>query len=148
MVNTRFNGIRPRTPVNAPAEEYVARGRGQGRGRGRPRSRSRGRVAPTRDGAPVENSPINEIPHAHHEEIEENVGQEEEVHAETIGIRPLDPVLAQQIMSFLKGLVGPGVFPSVQETQAPANPFIAITIHKVGGTLGTDAFSICYWVLL
>uniref|UniRef100_M1D8W7 Uncharacterized protein n=1 Tax=Solanum tuberosum TaxID=4113 RepID=M1D8W7_SOLTU len=88
MVNTRFNGVRPVAPVNAPIEESASRGRGCGKGRGRARDRGRGRVEPTRDGAP-------------------NVGQEEEVHAETTGIPPLDPVLAQQIMSFLKGMVGP-----------------------------------------
>lgn len=43
-------------------------------------------------------------------------------------------------MSFLKGLVGPGVFPSVQETQAPTNPHVAITTSKLGGTRGNDAF--------
>uniref|UniRef100_M1B011 Polyprotein n=1 Tax=Solanum tuberosum TaxID=4113 RepID=M1B011_SOLTU len=52
----------------------------------------------------------------------------------------LRPVLAQQIMSFVKGLVGPRVLPSVQETQAPANPHIDITVPKVGGTVGTDTF--------
>uniref|UniRef100_M1DAK3 Uncharacterized protein n=1 Tax=Solanum tuberosum TaxID=4113 RepID=M1DAK3_SOLTU len=113
---------------------------------GRCRGRGRGRVAPTRDGAPVENAPRNEAPPAHHEEVdenvevenEENVGQEEEVQAETICIPPLDPVLAQTIMSFLKGLVGPGVLPSIQATQAPANPPIAITVPRSFGDISRN----------
>uniref|UniRef100_M0ZPW9 Uncharacterized protein n=1 Tax=Solanum tuberosum TaxID=4113 RepID=M0ZPW9_SOLTU len=75
MVNTRFNGVRLVAPINAPIEESAARGRGR--------------------------------------EIEENVdvdvdvdvedlGQEGEVQAKTTCVPPLDPVLAQQIMSFLK----------------------------------------------
>ncbi|WMV58961.1 hypothetical protein MTR67_052346 [Solanum verrucosum] len=79
----------------------------------------------------------------HHEEIEENVeevGQEEEVQGETTGVPPIDPMVAQHIMSFLKGLVGLGVLPSVQAIQAPVNPpFVAIT-PKVGGNVGNDAF--------
>jgi len=51
-------------------------------------------------------------------------------------------------MSFLKWLVGPGVLPSVQETQAPVNPSIAIIVPKVGGTVGNDAFFRPCWVLL
>ncbi|KAH0746217.1 hypothetical protein KY285_007874 [Solanum tuberosum] len=43
-------------------------------------------------------------------------------------------------MSFLKGLVGPGVPPSVQATQAPSNPPIAITVTKVGGIEGNGVF--------
>uniref|UniRef100_M1D9H5 'chromo' domain containing protein n=1 Tax=Solanum tuberosum TaxID=4113 RepID=M1D9H5_SOLTU len=97
MVNTRYNGIRPVAPVNAPA------------------------------------------PHVHHEEIEvdvdvenvEEVGQEEEVQAETTCIPPMNLMLAQQIMSFKKGLTGPGVLPSVQATQAPSNHPIAITTPKL-----------------
>ncbi|KAH0673662.1 hypothetical protein KY284_024749 [Solanum tuberosum] len=112
------------------------------------RGRGRERAAPTRDGALVEDAPRNEALPAHHEEVEENievedeanVGQEEEVQAETTCIPPLDPVLAQQIMSFLKGLVGPGVLPSVQVIQAPANSLVAIIVPKVGGTVGNDAF--------
>uniref|UniRef100_M0ZWW8 'chromo' domain containing protein n=1 Tax=Solanum tuberosum TaxID=4113 RepID=M0ZWW8_SOLTU len=109
MVNTRYNGVRPIAPVNAPAEESAVKDRGRGRGRGRARGRGHGRVTP------VENTPVNENPHAHHEEIEE-------------------------IMSFLKGLAGPGVLPSVQTTQAPANPPNASTAPKTGGTGGNDAF--------
>uniref|UniRef100_M1DWB3 Uncharacterized protein n=1 Tax=Solanum tuberosum TaxID=4113 RepID=M1DWB3_SOLTU len=70
----------------------------------------------------------------------EDVGQEEEVQAETIDVLPIDPVLAQQIMSFLKGLVGPGVLPSAQAPQAPTNPHVATTVPKVGGTGGNVAF--------
>lgn len=39
-----------------------------------------------------------------------------------------------------KKLVGPMVLPSVQATQAPTNHPIAITVPKVGGTVGIDAF--------
>uniref|UniRef100_M1DHA3 Uncharacterized protein n=1 Tax=Solanum tuberosum TaxID=4113 RepID=M1DHA3_SOLTU len=72
-------------------------------GRGRAKGRGRERAAPTRDEASVGDAPRNEAPLAHHEEVEENaeveeeenVGQEKEVQAETTGIPPLDPVLAQ-----------------------------------------------------
>uniref|UniRef100_M1DVT8 Uncharacterized protein n=1 Tax=Solanum tuberosum TaxID=4113 RepID=M1DVT8_SOLTU len=63
------------------------------------------------------------------ENIEE-AGQEEEVQAETTDIPPIDSVLARQIMSFLKGLVGPGVLPSVQTTQAHSIPHVAITTPR------------------
>ena len=48
-------------------------------------------MAPTRDGASVENDPRNEAPPSHHEEVEENIeveniGKEEEVQAETTSI--------------------------------------------------------------
>lgn len=43
-------------------------------------------------------------------------------------------------MSLLKGLVCPGVLPFIQETQAPANPPIVITIPKVGGNVCYDVF--------
>uniref|UniRef100_M1DKB9 'chromo' domain containing protein n=1 Tax=Solanum tuberosum TaxID=4113 RepID=M1DKB9_SOLTU len=68
---TRYNGVKPVASVNAPAEESAARGRGRGMGRGRARGRGRGRVAPDGNGAPVENAPVNENPHVHHEDIEE-----------------------------------------------------------------------------
>lgn len=49
-------------------------------------------------------------------------------------------MLAQYIMSFLKGLVGLGVFPFVKSTQPPTNPLIGITVPKVGGIVGNVAF--------
>lgn len=49
-------------------------------------------------------------------------------------------MLAQQIMSFLKGLTGLGVLPSVQATQALTNSHLAITAPKVGGIGGNDVF--------
>uniref|UniRef100_M1DN79 'chromo' domain containing protein n=1 Tax=Solanum tuberosum TaxID=4113 RepID=M1DN79_SOLTU len=39
IVNTRYNGVRPVSPVNALVEEYSVRGHGQGRGRGKARGR-------------------------------------------------------------------------------------------------------------
>uniref|UniRef100_M1DVS9 Uncharacterized protein n=1 Tax=Solanum tuberosum TaxID=4113 RepID=M1DVS9_SOLTU len=70
----------------------------------------------------------------------EDVGQEEEVQVGTTDVPPIDPVLARHIMPFLKGLVGPGVLPSAQATQAPTNPLVACTAPKVGGTGGNDTF--------
>ena len=63
---------------------------------------------------------------------------EEELGVGTTCIPPIDSVLAQQLMSFLKWF-GPGVLPSTQATQAPVNPPIVITFPKVGGTQGNDA---------
>ncbi|KAH0644574.1 hypothetical protein KY284_032458 [Solanum tuberosum] len=94
--------------------------------------------------API-NTPTEEL----QREIEEDnvdvenikdVGQEKEVQAETTDVPPLDPVLAQQIMSFLKGLVGPGVLPSVQAIQAPTNPLVVSTAPKVDRTGGNNVF--------
>uniref|UniRef100_M1DLB7 'chromo' domain containing protein n=1 Tax=Solanum tuberosum TaxID=4113 RepID=M1DLB7_SOLTU len=121
MVNTRFNDVRPVAPVNEPTKESIARGRSRGRGRGRARGRVRGTN-------------------------EEDVGQEEEVKAETTCIPPLDPILAQEIMYFLKELVGPGVLPTVQATQTPSNPAIAISVRKVGGTVGVAGSNLRSWV--
>lgn len=53
MVYSRFNSVRPVTPVNAPSEEPSVRGHGQGRGRGRTRVRGRERVAPIGNEVPV-----------------------------------------------------------------------------------------------
>ncbi|KAK4706576.1 hypothetical protein R3W88_033865 [Solanum pinnatisectum] len=114
----QINSVRPVSPVNAPAEESAARGH------------DRGRVEEEL-GVEAENVDVENV---------EEVGQEEEVQAETTGVPPIDPVLAQQIMSFLKGLAGPKVLPSAQATQAPVNPPIAITTLKMGGNISTDDF--------
>lgn len=60
MVNTKSNGVRHIAHVNALAEEYTARGHSR-------EVLGRGRVAPTRDGVIVENSPKNEAPPVHYE---------------------------------------------------------------------------------
>ena len=89
------------------------------------KNRGRGKVQPTKDVALVDNAPRNEAPPLHHDKIEEDVNvqnegdveQDEEVHAETTCFHPLDTVLAQQIMSFLKGLASPGLLPYAQVAQ-------------------------------
>uniref|UniRef100_M1DPB4 'chromo' domain containing protein n=1 Tax=Solanum tuberosum TaxID=4113 RepID=M1DPB4_SOLTU len=118
MVNTGYSGVRRVAPVNAPTEESAVRGHD--------RDRSRGRARDINENVDVENI--------------EDVGQEEEVQAETTDVPSIDPVLARHIMSFLKELVGPALLPSVQATQAPVNPPVASTVPKMGGTGGNDAF--------
>uniref|UniRef100_M1DUD4 'chromo' domain containing protein n=1 Tax=Solanum tuberosum TaxID=4113 RepID=M1DUD4_SOLTU len=103
MVNT---SVRPVAPVNVPAEESATRGRGRGR-------------EIEEENVEVEN--VKEL------------GQEENVQAETTCIPPIDTVLAQQIMSFFKGLAGPGILSFVQATQAPINPYVASTVPKTIG---------------
>ena len=84
----------------------------------------------------------------YHEEIEQNInvedveeiGQEGELHAGNTRVPPIYKVLAQQNISFLKGLVGDGVPPTFQETKAPANPPIAFIVPKVGGNVGNKTF--------
>lgn len=49
-------------------------------------------------------------------------------------------LLAQQNMSFLKGLVGDGVIPTFQAIESPANPPIAFIVPKVGGNVGNNTF--------
>lgn len=60
--------------------------------------------------------------------------------AGTRGVPLLDPVLAQQIMSFLKELTGPGVLSSFKATQAPLDSPIIVTTPKAGGNIDSDAF--------
>lgn len=51
-------------------------------------------------------------------------------------IPPIDPMLAQLIMSFLMGLDGLGMIP----TQSPTKPPVARTAPKMGEVKGNDAF--------
>ncbi|KAH0636396.1 hypothetical protein KY289_036311 [Solanum tuberosum] len=64
-------------------------------------------------------------PNAHHEVIEE----------ENVDVEDVEDVGQEE-----EGLVGPGVFPSSQATQAPTNLHVASTVPEVGGTGGNDAF--------
>ena len=73
MVNTRYNCVMRMATVNYLAKESIVKGRIRGRGRGRCRGRGSGRVQTIGDRSPIENSPMNENPPAHHEVIEENV---------------------------------------------------------------------------
>ena len=72
---------------------------------------------------------------------DKKVGPDEDAHAENIEIPPLDTLLAQQIMTFLKGLASHEVFPIVQTTQPLDNRLIDVFVTKLVGALGTDAFS-------
>ncbi|XP_049379798.1 putative disease resistance RPP13-like protein 1 [Solanum stenotomum] len=85
---------------------------GAGRGRRRARGRGSGRVAPTGNRAHVENAHVNENPPAHHEEIEEenvdadDVGQAEEVQAKTTDVPPIDPVSFNEVTDYVKKVKG------------------------------------------
>ena len=65
----------------------------------------------------VENVHVNENPHEHNEVIEEDIKvidveeikHKEGVHAEAIAIHPIDSMLAEHTISFLKGLAGWGM---------------------------------------
>ena len=91
---------------------------------------------------------MNENPSADNKKIErdieggyvEEVGHDEQVPVETTIVPSLDPVLAQQILSFLKGLVCPGLLPAIQATQAPDVPFTNSSAPNVIGTGGNDVF--------
>lgn len=73
------------------------------------------------------------------EKVEKEVG----VHVEATGIPPIDLVLAQHIMSFLKGLDGPGM---ITRAQAYTSPPVANTVPITGEVGGHDAsFGLC-WV--
>lgn len=93
---------------------------------------------------------VNENPPFHNEEIEQDIEEneeEEEVQAETISVPCIDLMLAQQIISFLKGLYGWGILSYVQENQAPTNPPVA-RITPDTGEVGVKSLSfVLCWVL-
>ena len=128
------------------------RGRDHGRGKGRVKGRGSGRVAPAVYEVSMDNIPMNENRLAHNKEIEEEVDiegvkeieQEEGVHGAAIGIPLINPVLAQQIMSFLNGLAGPVMLPP---TQALTNPLVARKAPRMGEVGGNYASSIPFWVI-
>lgn len=62
MVNTRLNDVRPVASINASVKKSAPRVHDQGWGKIIPRSKGRKRVAPIRDGTPMENYPMNENP--------------------------------------------------------------------------------------
>ena len=102
-------------------------------------------MAPAVNEVPIDSVPLNEDPPTNNEEIEgeveicdiEKVKEDEEMHDEAMGILPIHSVLAQQIMSFLKGLDGPRMTPS---TESPTNPPIARTTPKTSDVEGNHAF--------
>lgn len=52
---------------------------------------------------------------------------------------PVDPLLAQYIMAFLKGLAGPGVLLFSLATHVPSDPPISSTTPKTSGNMGIDS---------
>ena len=145
IINTRFNGIRPATIINAPIYESTLRGRGRGRGRGRPRCRGHGRVASAVYKVHIENVLGNKNCHVQDEEIEDNkdfedvekIGRKGGVLSRNIGIPPFQLMLAQHIMLLLKGLAGQVILPS---SQPPYNPPVSIIVPMLGETIVNDAF--------
>lgn len=59
------------------------------------------------------------------------------VQVEAAGIPLIDPVLAQQIMAFFKGLAGPGMIPS---NQVPVNPKVSKTVPMTVKVVGNYSF--------
>lgn len=107
--------------------------------------RGRDRVSPAVDELPIKNISINENPPSQHEQMYvneefkevEEIGQVGGVPDANACISLSGLVLAQQIMSFLKGFAGLGTLPSFQ---ALANPPIVVHVPKSGKIGGNDAF--------
>ncbi|XP_055814268.1 uncharacterized protein LOC129883677 [Solanum dulcamara] len=127
MVNTRYNDVRPVTPV-LPKEEPVIRGHGRGRGR---RGRGIERAASSKNEFEGE---------VEVREEQKRIEQGEGTHTEATSIPPLDPILAQQIMAFMSGIADISVTPTMTATLAPIDhPFVAAD-QPTNEVVGTDAF--------
>ena len=72
------------------------------------------------------------------------IEHEKGVQDEATRIPPIDPVLDEQIISFLKGLAGRGMLPSAQ---IPTNPLVASTAPKTSEIEIMMFFFILCWVL-
>ena len=107
-------------------------------------------MAPIVNEVSIDNVPINWNPLVHNEKIEYEVEDVEEIERgkgvkdKATGIPLVDPVLAQQIMSFLKGLADLRMPPPAQ---APTDPPVARNAPKtVKWDVTMPSFILC-WVL-
>lgn len=71
-------------------------------------------------------------------EVKENAEAEENAQSETTGLPPLDPTIAQQVLSLLNVLVGLGSVPTISIGQDLVPHPVTATSSYLGRTLGDD----------